>query len=262
MENEEYSSVIGSSSAPYENNLANQYALAGNYYGVFHPSLPNYLAMTTGSTLGTSTDCLPAQCSFSVSAITNLIDSHGLSWKAYEESMPIACDQTESPDGLYDVNHDPFVYIDGITGNSGSGGTSSYCNSHVVNYQNFANDLASGNLPSFSFITPNINDDGHNTNVAYADNWLANNVPQILNSASFASTALFIVYDEGVTNLNGGGHVYSILVSPFAKNGYTSNVQYSHYSLLATVERIFGLGNLGRNDASASPMSDLCKIAI
>ena len=78
-------------------------------------------------------------------------------------------------------------------------------------------------------------------------------------SSSFAKTALFIVYDEGSPNdvSGGGGHVACILVSPFAKAGYVSDTDYSHYSLLATVEKLFGLGTLGRNDSTAAPMSDL-----
>src|SRR5215208_3459097 len=57
MENKEYSSIIGSSSAPYTNSLAQQYGLATNYYGIRHPSLPDYLAMTGGSTFGITSDC-------------------------------------------------------------------------------------------------------------------------------------------------------------------------------------------------------------
>jgi len=84
-------------------------------------------------------------------------------------------------------------------------------------------------------------------------------VPRIVGSSSFATTVLFVVYDEGSSSDSngGGGQVACILVSPFAKTGYVSNVAYSHYSLLATVEAIFNLGNLGRNDASANVMSDL-----
>ncbi len=84
-------------------------------------------------------------------------------------------------------------------------------------------------------------------------------MPKIVNSSSFATTALFILYDEGSSSdtQGGGGQVPCILVSPFAKAGYVSQVQYSRYSLLATVEAIFNLGTLGRNDTSATPMSDL-----
>jgi phosphatidylinositol-3-phosphatase len=264
MENEGYGGVIGSPSAPYENQLASRYALAGNYFAVSHPSLPNYLALVAGDTFGVTSDCLPSQCALPNTTITTLVDARGLSWKEYAESMTGNCSQSDSQDGLYVTRHDPFVYFDSITGNSGSGATSGYCNAHVVPFTQFSKDLASSNLPSYSFITPNLCDDAHSCSLSTGDKWLSTVVPGIIDSSSFSSTALFIVYDEGSTNAgfgpNSGGQVVCILVSPFAKPGYVSQVQYSHYSLLATVEAIFGTGNLGRNDATASVMSDMFSV--
>jgi phospholipase C len=110
-------------------------------------------------------------------------------------------------------------------------------------------------------ITPNVCDDSHDCALSAGDTWLATYLPLVIHSPSFSSTALFIVYDEGATSLgfgpNAGGHVVCLLASPFAKTGYVSSAQYSHYSLLSTVESIFRLGNLGRFDASANVMSDL-----
>jgi phosphatidylinositol-3-phosphatase len=261
MENEEYGGVIGSSSAPYENGLAAKYALAADYFGVAHPSLPNYLALVGGSTFGVNSDCLPAQCTIpnNVTTIATLLDSHHLSWREYAESMPANCSQVNSLDGLYFPKHNPFVYFGAITGNNGTGSTSSYCDSHVVSMDQFYLDLQAGNLPSYSFITPNICDDAHSCPLSAGDQWLSTLVPKIINSSSFATTALFITYDEGSTNdtAGGGGQVPTILVSPFARAGYVSHIEYSHYSLLATVEAIFNLGSLGRNDTSASAMGDL-----
>jgi len=261
MENEEYSSVIGSSSAPYQNMLASHYAVAGEYFAVSHPSLPNYLALIAGSTFGVTSDCLPAQCTLNSSSIITLLQSHGFTWKEYAESMPTNCSQSVSADGLYQPKHDPFVYFSGITGSSGTGQTSAYCDSHVVPVSQFWTDLGENALPSYAFITPNNCDDAHSCLLSAGDQWLSSVVPRIINSSSFSSTALFITYDEGSTNSgfgsNAGGQVTCILVSPFAKQGYTSDVQYSHYSLLATVEAIFKLGSLGRNDAGATPMTDL-----
>ena len=261
MENEAYGSVIGSPSAPYQNSLASSYALAANYFGVAHPSLPNYFALIGGSSFGVSSDCLPAQCSLpsNVTAITTLLDSHNQSWKGYAESMPASCSQENSADGLYFTKHNPFVYFDAITGNTGTGTTSSYCNSHVVSLDGFWLDLQAGRLPAYSFVVPNICDDAHSCPLATGDQWLSTTVPKIISSTSFATTALFIVYDEGSSSdlSGGGGQVACILVSPFAKPGYVSHAQYTHYSLLSTVEAIFGLGTLGRNDSTAAPMSDL-----
>jgi len=261
MENEEYGSVIGNSSAPYQTSLASSYALAGNYFAVAHPSLPNYMALIGGSTFGITSDCLPADCFVpgNTTTIASLLDSHQLSWREYAESMPTNCSQVDSGDGQYVAKHNPFVYFGSIAGNNGTGTTSGYCDSRVVPLTQFYTDLSSGALPNYSFVTPNICDDAHSCPLATGDQWLSGFVPKIINSSSFASTAVFIVYDEGASGdtSGGGGHIPCILVSPFAKSGYVSEAQYSHYSLLATVEAIFNLGSLGRNDTSAAPMSDL-----
>jgi phosphatidylinositol-3-phosphatase len=160
------------------------------------------------------------------------------------------------------TKHDPFVYFDSITGDNGTGVPSSYCDSHIVSLDQFWTDLQAGALPNYSFITPNICDDAHSCRLSTGDAWLSTTIPRITNSSEFSSTAVFITYDEGSTNASatgapGGGKVVCIAVSPYAKHGYVSDVPYSHYSLLATVEAIFGLGSLGRNDLGASPMSDL-----
>src|SRR2546425_89873 len=261
MENEGYDQVVGSSSAPYENLLISRYALAANYNAVSHPSLPNYIALVAGDTLSVANDCQPNQCSFPNATITRLFDSHGLSWREYAESMPVNCSQSVSQDGLYVPRHNPFVYFSSVTNNTGSRVTSQYCKTHVVPFTQFWNDLQSSSLQNFAFITPNICHDGHDCSLSTGDSWLSTVIPRIINSDAFSSTALFVVYDEGSgSGADSPSHVLCILVSPFAKPGYSSNAQYSHYSLLATVETIFSLGNLGRNDSRATTMSDLFTI--
>lgn len=263
MENEGYQQVIGSASAPYENMLASHYASAANYFALSHPSLPNYLALVAGSTFGVTTDCSPSQCSIPGLTIANLLDSHGLTWKEYAESMPSNCSQSDSPDGLYVTRHNPFVYFSSITSNTGSGTTSQYCDSRVVPFSQFWTDLQSTNLPNYSFITPNLCDDAHGCSLSTGDAWLSTVIPRMINSSSFSSTVIFVTYDEGSGSTpNTPSQVPFILVSPFAKQGFVSNIYYTHYSLLATVEMIFQLGNLGRNDSTATVMSDMFTIDI
>ena len=261
-ENKPYSSIVNSSEAPYQSHLIQQYALAGNYFSPEHPSLPNYIDITAGSDMGITTDCSPSascQITGSMTNIADLLNSSNLSWKEYAESMPSPCYKSNGANYL--VRHNPFVYYTDITENS------TYCDQHVVPMNittgaGFIYDLRSGNLPSFSFITPNLCNDGHYscsntlTQVQQIDQWLSILVPKIVNSSEFASTALFIVYDEGSTATQ-SSQVACILVSPFARTGYVSKNYYTHFSLLATVENIFGLGNLGKNDAISSTMSDL-----
>ncbi|MHB8565686.1 MAG: alkaline phosphatase family protein [Nitrososphaerales archaeon] len=258
LENEPYNQVIGNSQAPYENMLAGQYALAANYFSPEHPSLPNYIDLTAGSDMGITSDCSPSStCQVTGSNVADLLSSNGLSWKEYAESMPAPCYQSDS--GYYAVRHNPFVYYVDVTSNA------AYCDSHVVAFEDpsvgFYADLNNSRLPNYSFITPNLCDDGHDTcqgstsNLAQADTWLSNILPKIISSNEFASTAVFVVYDEGNFSTT-TSQVYSILVSPFSSRS-ASTTYYTHFSLLATVEGIFNLGTLGRNDSTSSPMFDL-----
>lgn len=167
--------------------------------------------------------------------------------------------------GEYVTKHDPFVYYPDITTSA------AYCDSHVVPYEDpnagFLSDLKDNNLPNYSFITPNLCNDGHDpcsstiTQVQQVDQWLSALIPKIMSSPEFASTAIFIVYDEGSASL-AQSQVPCIVVSPMARHGYQSSAEYTHFSLVATVESIFGLGDLGRNDTTAAVMQDMFTIPI
>jgi phosphatidylinositol-3-phosphatase len=106
MENAEFSDVIGGSQAPFVNALARRSAVATRYYGVSHPSLPNYLALTGGSTFGIRSDC--TSCSVSARNLADQLDAAHISWRAYMEDLPFACDGTAGVGG-YAKKHDPFI---------------------------------------------------------------------------------------------------------------------------------------------------------
>src|SRR6516165_6664951 len=170
MENHSFSDIIGNTSqAPYINALAAGCGLATNYHNTTHPSLPNYLAATSGLAQGslpatTYLDCSPSViCDMTVGSIFG----QGETWKAYQESMPSNCDTSDS--GEYVVSHNPAPYYTSLPG----------CASHDVPYTQLATDLAGNALPAFSFITPNLIDDMHDGTVADGDNWLAANLPPI-----------------------------------------------------------------------------------
>ena len=251
MENRSYNSVIGSSKAPYINSLATKCGLATNYHNVSHPSLPNYISATSG--LGYrgiarfDGDCNPVPgCVTSAASIFG----QGETWKAYEESMPANCHKANS--GKYAVRHNPPPYFTGLRG----------CTTSDVRYPRLASDLSAGKLPAFSFVTPNLIDDMHNSSVAEGDRWLAANLPTILTSPEYVSgsTAVFITWDEGeggtatkcATNTTDVGcHVATIVISPSTKPGTRSAKLFNHYSLLRTAEQLLGLPLLGH--AASSP---------
>jgi len=255
MENHSFGDIIGNTSqAPYINSLAARCGLATNYHNTTHPSLPNYLAATSGLAQArlpvlSFVDCSPsAICDTSAPSIFG----QGETWKAYQESMPSNCDTSNS--GEYKVSHNPPPYYTSLSG----------CGSHDVPYTQLATDLAHNALPAFSFITPNLIDDMHDGTIAQGDAWLARNLPAILASRPYQAktTAVFITWDEGsggypiedcddTTTTDASCRVATIVISPTTPAGTTSGTFFSHYSLLATTEQLLGLPKLGQ--ASSSP---------
>jgi phospholipase C len=252
MENHSYSSIIGSPDAPYINTLATDCGLATNYHNISHPSLPNYIAATSGlspkQVKKFSSDCDPSsRCDTSSASIF----SQASSWKAYEESMPSNCRSSNSGD--YAVRHNPPPYYTKLAA----------CASYDVPYSQLSTDLADNALPAFSFITPNVVDDMHDGTVAQGDAWLAANLPTIFNSTAFTTgtVVVFVTWDEGeggasnncsANTTDVGCHVATIVVSPSTPSGTTSAALFNHYSMLRTTEQLLGLLALGHAAHAAS----------
>lgn len=249
-ENEPASAIMGDPAAPYLNSLARSGATATRYSAIRHPSLPNYLALTSGTTAGHTTDCAPDGCPAGVPSIAGSLTGAGRSWRFYGESMPAPCFRSNS--GEYAVRHDPFVYYPEVTGDPAA------CARHVVPFSRFAPDLAGGRLPAFSFISPNVCNDMHDCPVATGDRWLARQVPAILASRPFRTqrSLLVVVFDEGRRADN---VVPVVFAGPLARAGATSSRPYTHYSLLRTIESLLGLPPLTGNDRSAAVMTDLLR---
>src|SRR5712691_4168284 len=112
FENKEASSVLGSSDAPTFNRMAQRYATLTRYYGVTHPSLPNYLALVSGSTQGITSDC--TSCRASGASLADTISSAGRTWKLYAEGLPRP-GFTGAFSGRYAKKHDPLVYFRTVT---------------------------------------------------------------------------------------------------------------------------------------------------
>src|SRR5689334_3990280 len=203
MENHAYGEIIGSSAAPYVNSLLPSAALATSYTAVAHPSLPNYLALSGGSTFGITSDC--TTCWISATNIADNLESSGSTWKAYMESMPSACYVGDAYP--YAQKHNPFVYYNDIRGNS------TRCRAHDVPYSQLATDLAStSTTPNYAFITPNMCNDMHDCAVATGDSWLKSQVPVILGSPAFKTqhSLLAITWDED--DSSAGNQVATILL--------------------------------------------------
>ena len=247
MENRSVSEVIDNTlQAPYFNRLASEYGLAANAVAVAHPSLPNYLALIGGNTFGITDDCTGCFVD-APNLVADRIVPSGRTWRAYMESMPSACFADDSYP--YTQRHNPFFYYDDIR-------LTAQCQ-NVVPFSRLMDDLVSADsTPSYVWITPNLCNDMHDCPMSTGDTWLANTVPQILESPAFTTgtSLLLITWDED--DYSGSNQVPVLVVAPGVSPGFRSSVPYSHYSLLRTVEEAWGLAPLTANDAAASPLAE------
>ena len=239
---------------PYMGGLVhNGYAAyLGNYHGVAHPSQPNYLALAGGDTFGITDD---NNHNINASHLGDLIEAKGLSWKVYAEDYPGNC-FTGAQSGNYVRKHNPFISFTNVNTNAAR------CNSHIVNASQFFTDQQNGQLPTLAFYVPSLQNDGHDTSVSFADSWLSNTFGPLFSSDSFWATnpLVALTFDEDdVNNDTTNNQVYTALFSNNTNNGTVSEINYNHYSLLRLIEDTFGLGNLGRNDATAQPINDVFK---
>jgi hypothetical protein len=238
LENREYQP---SGDPPFLALLRKRGALATRYYAIRHPSLPNYIALISGSTYGVTTDTFSG-----VLAHRTLVDqimAAGLTWKAYMEDMPSPC-YTGDSSGQYVKRHDPFMYFAGVRDNP------AMC-SQVQPLRALFHDLRYGPVPNFVWITPNLCNDGHDCGTSSVDGFLHSFVPDITGSLAFKDHgALFIVYDEGTTDkgccgVAHGGRIELVALGPGIPGSSMITATATHYSLLRTIEDGLRLPHLG-----------------
>src|SRR5438552_5882640 len=223
-------------SGEFTASLAAKYGVAENYHAITHPSVPNYLALTSGSTWGVRDDgyrVLPK------SHLGSQLTKASISWRAYMEGLGSAgCLNSPVP---YDPGHNPFAYYGG------------QCPSNVVPLTALSEDLG-GSTPRFTWITPDRCHDTHDCRVSVGDDWLRQEVGMIIASTAWKSNGvLFITWDED--DGSSDNRVLTLVVAP-GMTHKSSQKFYTHYSLLATFEDLLGVGGLGEA-ANATPMSDL-----
>jgi phospholipase C len=230
MENKDRSAVFDSNKAPFLHSLADACGTASNYvdHGI-HPSLPNYLAATTGGTQGVHDDDEPLKHQLAVDNIFRQVRAIGKTSRSYEESMPGNCSLQSA--NQYAVKHNPAAYFVG-------GDDRTACKRDNVPFDQFFTDLAGG-LPEFTMITPNICNDMHDCSVEEGDKWLSDVVTQITASPAYrdGKTALFVVFDES----EGAGTTPLVAIAPSIAPGTVADVQLDHYALLAFTEDALGV---------------------
>jgi hypothetical protein len=199
MENKAYTDIVGNPGAPYLNSLVSQCAVA-HIQAATHPSLPNYIALTSGSTQGITDDGNPSAHPLNVPSIFSQLNGN---WRSFAQSMPAPCTLTNS--GNYAPRHVPATYYTNIR---------SLCKTHVLPYANGAPKLSA----KFTMITPNLINDMHSggslqQQIKNGDHYLSTLLPKLLASSAYKSggTAILITWDEGRGTNN---TVAGILVSP------------------------------------------------
>jgi hypothetical protein len=215
FENHERGDVLGSASAPTFNRLAADYAQATDEQAVAHPSLPNYLALVSGSTHGVTDDC--TDCMQTGPTIASQLAASHRSAIAYAEGYPSSA--------RFAKKHVPFLYFPQSI-------------SDVVGIDRFD----ARRLPAYSLVVPDLCHDMHDCSVAEGDRWLRRFVAPLLTTPD---TAVFLAFDEGTSDIGGGGRVPLIVLGSVVRPHAVFRRRTSHYGVLRTVEAMLGLSPLG-----------------
>lgn len=232
---------------PYLASLADANSEFTQFFGVTHPSMPNYIAMTSGELHVTSNvGCT----SINESNLADLLESSGLDWRGYNESMDTPC----VDNGSYFARHDFFVnYTNVKEAPDRLAKVKGFDATQPATYA----ELLGPNPPEVVFVSPNICNGGHDCGIAAFDSWLAGEdgnafFQDLLTSKYFTDGAIIVSFDED--DGTAGNHIYTVALGEQARTGFIDGATYNHYSLLRTIEDNFGLGRLTSNDASASNM--------
>ena len=254
FENTDYAEAL---KQPFMSALAKKGALLSNYHAITHPSLPNYIALTSGNTWGIHSD---DDATLNVRHIGNLLDEAHKTWKVYAEGYPGKPGQCflGSYAGAYARKHVPFLsYVD-VQKNP------ILC-SKIISADQFPKDVLEKSLPDFALYIPDLRDDAHNTDARYADQWFKKVFGPLLTKLP-KDELLIITFDEdGSYDVGTHGYkktpnrVFTALYGESVRSGTVSTQRYDHYSVLKTIEAALNLGSLGAKDQSAHLINDVWK---
>ncbi|OCK75113.1 phosphoesterase-domain-containing protein [Lepidopterella palustris CBS 459.81] len=249
LENTDYDLAAGD---PSLQSLASQGITLTNYLAITHPSQPNYVAAVGGSTNGVTSDSF-TRISKSKKTIVDLLDAQGISWSEYQEDLPYSGfegNYVNQNTGANDYvrKHNPLMSYDSVTSDLNR-------LAKIKNFTMFYQDLNANTLPQWMFITPNMTNDGHDTSVTTAGSWAKGFLTPLLSNSNFMSRTLILLTFDETESYTSNNQVFSILLGdavPASLQGTTNDTAYSHYSIMATVENNWSLGNLGLGDSTAS----------
>ena len=218
--------------------IARKGAIAANAVGEPHPAQP-YFVMLSGQERALS-DAAAIEHPQTVRNLADQLDGHGISWRAYMDSMPYPCFGRRSPRdraGLYVKRHDPFLFFSDVVGDPAD------CRSDVVPGRRLAIDIRDRRLPRFAWITPNVCEDMHSCPVRAGERWMATTFPGLLRALG-PRGMLFVVTDERTPRGRGGGRILLVALGAAVRRGSIDRQRVDHRALLATIEDVLGLGRL------------------
>lgn len=232
---------------PYFKKFANQGALFTNFHAVTHPSQPNYLALVAGSTFNVDHN---NKIDLNETTIVDLLEAKGKTWHVYADGFPGNCSQREVA-GAYARKHNPLISFRTVSGNP------KRC-ANITDSTKFTEDFKNRKIADFTMYIPDQNNDGHDTGVAFADKWFAKTFDPLIQDKNAMDGVLVIaIFDEDDgTSKN---RIYTAFVGADVNPGKIVSNSYDHYDLLRTMEKILGLGDLGRNDAKRNPITGYLK---
>jgi hypothetical protein len=253
--------IVGNPAAPYINNtLAPMGSLLTDAFATTHPSDPNYIALSGGSTFNLNAN--PAIASVNQPNLGDTVEAAGKTWKGYSESMGTNCNKTNKntkAGGYYLFDDEPFMLYADVANNA------SRCAAHNQPIEQFNTDLQSASTtPNFVWFAADDFDDMEQGGVAAGDTWLSGELPHIFASPAWTTqrSLLIVTWDEGFTKSYGPSypnHVAAYVVGSqgLVKSGYNSPVRYDQYSLGSTVDHALGLTPLTSNDTYARSLTDI-----
>lgn len=244
LENKDYSAVMEDSYFQY---LVTQGTMLSNLDAVARPSFPNYVAMVAGSTFGIdSNDPIVIQ----ERSIVDLLEKRSLTWKAYAESYPGDCYLGVSK-GKYVRRHVPFLSFASIQDDPKK------CQ-NVVPADEFINDWSNEQLPNYSMYIPDNDNNGHDTSVKFASNWLQSFLdPLLADSNRMEGTLIQVVFDEPDKNNDSNMKVFSLFLGPMVRKDDRDDTHYNFYDVLRTVEGNFNIGTLDLEDKSSTSIKGI-----
>ena len=241
MENHSYDQIIGSPHAPYTNRLARRHGMATRMWAVTHPSLPNYLAMISGSTHG----CNNNSCARGIrgKTLANQLARNGLKWRGYFEELPER-GYTGDDVGNYVQHHNPFVYFRSITSKPRQ-------RRHIERLHALRRSLH--HPPALSFIVPTNAHNMHDGSIQTGDRWLHRWVTLVRHSRAYRHNGtILIVWDEGYNDRSGccfqsidGGRVPLFIIARHLPRHHRLERPATTYSLLSALQHGFRLPPLG-----------------